>query len=213
MCCILFVSVVGCQAEPESESKVKYKEGIHYKKVATAHYNNKATMVEVLEFFSYGCPHCFNLEPALKKWKSRKPGYVDFQRVPAFWNPYFQLLAEAYYTAQVLKIEDKMHDRLFNAIHRQRLNLRSKVAVKGLFLEAGVSEADFDKTIKSFAVKQKIKMADNLFKRYKLNHVPMIVVGGTYVTDVSMTGGKENVIKVVDFLVKKVREKRTAAVH
>ncbi|MEJ2682472.1 MAG: DsbA family protein, partial [Gammaproteobacteria bacterium] len=78
------------------------------------------------------------------------------------------------------------------------------------FVEAGVDGNAFDKTFDSFAVQQKMSMADKLFKSYQLKHVPVFVVGGQYVTDVSMAGSGDAVVDVIEYLTRKIKISQSA---
>lgn len=183
----------------------RFEEGKHYKALKGVPKYEATDKIQVAEFFSYGCPHCFKMERTLKKWHDSKPASITFERIPAYWNPSFQLLAQAYYTMSVLNVEDTLHDKLFETIHVRRQQLNSKEAIRQVFVEAGVSAEDFDKTFDSFAVQQKMKMASQLFKTYGLKHVPVFVVGGQYVTDVSMAGSRDAVPEVIEYLARKLK--------
>jgi protein-disulfide isomerase len=80
----------------------------------------KKGQVEVLEFFWYRCPHCFNLEPDLKAWIKKQPKHVVIKRVPAILNPDWDAMARAYYALEALGLHDKLHEDLFKAIPRAR---------------------------------------------------------------------------------------------
>lgn len=186
---------------------LQYREGVHYEKVPTKPANiqpTKAGNVSVIEFFSYGCPHCFAVQPALAQWIAHKPATVEFQTMPAYWNSYFQLMAQTYYTLVVLK-QEKLHDKIFNAIHAQGRSLQTPEEVENYLVEQGLNRAQVHKTLNSFAVMNKVKMADQVFRGYGLSGVPTFLVGGQYMTNVGMAGGPENVFKVVEFLVQKVK--------
>jgi thiol:disulfide interchange protein DsbA len=189
----------------DSQLSSRFVEGKHYKKLSGVPKYEAAEKVQVAEFFSYGCPHCYNMERILKSWHDTKPSSISFERVPAYWNPSFKLLAQAFYTMQVLNVEDKVHDRIFEAIHVRRQKLNAMGDIRQVFVDAGVPAEDFNKTFESFAVQQKLNMASQLFKTYQLKSVPVFVVGGQYVTDVSMAGSREGVTDVIEYLARKVK--------
>ena len=162
--------------------------------------------VEVIEFFWYGCNHCFALEPHVRDWLESKPSNVKFVRIPAVLNRGWDVTAQAYYTAEALDVVEQVHDAIFNAIHVDR---RMRVAVnKDLLAElfeehAGISAEDFDKAWNSFPVASKLKRAELMGRRYRLTGVPAVVVNGKYATDASKAGSYGQVFNVVDFLVRK----------
>jgi len=204
---LLFITVLaGCASDEVTAAA--YEEGKHYLKVPSPKPDSNKSVVSVVEFFSYGCPHCFRVEPVLAQWKETKPSYIEFKRMPAYWNPKFELYAQAFYTAELMKVLDKVHMPIFNALHQQRRPLSSAQSFKVLFQEQGVDVADFDKVFNSFAVRQKLKLADNSFMNFKLSSVPSIVVGGTYSTDVSAAGGSGELVKVINYLANKVKNEK-----
>jgi len=196
-------------APPLELASARFVEGTHYKVLEGVPTFESGGKITVQEFFSYGCPHCFQIEPVLKQWQAEgNHQAMSFERVPAFWNPYFKSLAQAYYTLEVLGLEEKLHQKIFDTIHVQRESLRTRPALKNLFVSANVSPEEFDKAFDSFAVHQKLNMADKLFKTYRLDHVPIFVIGGKYVTDVSMAGSKQAVTEVIDYLVRTMKMKK-----
>ncbi|HYQ73338.1 MAG TPA: thiol:disulfide interchange protein DsbA/DsbL, partial [Gammaproteobacteria bacterium] len=98
--------------------------------------------VEVVELFWYGCPHCFDLEPEVQAWLERKPDYVELVRMPAIVGPRWELLAQAYYTAELLGISDKIHPALFEAIHEKDMKIDDEAALQAFFVDQGVSADD-----------------------------------------------------------------------
>ena len=186
-------------------------EGIEYKLVSPTQPTITKNKIEVVELFWYGCPHCFNFEPDLKEWLTKKPENVVFYRVPAVFNPAWELHARAYYTAKSLGLFDNgkhaFHDAFFNELHVKKKHLKNKKALQSFFARFGVSAEDFNNTFDSFAVNTKVNRAAALSKRYQLQGVPSVIVNGKYRTDGPMAGGRKGIIKVMDFLIKKESKK------
>lgn len=157
--------------------------------------------VEVIEFFWYGCPHCFAVEEHVQQWLAGKPDDVRFLRVPATLSRGWILLARAYYAAEQLGITEQMHKALFETIHRQRNMLRTPDDVAAVFENvAGVSADDFRQAFQSFGTGMKLKEADALARSYPLTGVPSFVIDGKYVTTAGMAGSYEKLIEVVKML-------------
>jgi len=85
--------------------------------------------IEVLEYFWFGCPHCFAFEPAINEWAANKPDDVDFIRHAPPLNRGWTAHSEAFYSAEALGITDSMFDQLFNAIHREKKQLRDRKSI------------------------------------------------------------------------------------
>jgi thiol:disulfide interchange protein DsbA len=186
----------------------KYKEGTHYARlVPTQPTIGGADKIEVAEFFWYGCPHCYDLEPTINKWAENVPPTVRFVRVPAMWNQVLKLHAQLYYTEEVLarngalKDPEKFHAAVFEEYHQRNNRLLNEDVIKRLFSRFGVGEEDFTKTWSSFEVAQKLRVAEDLARRYSISSVPTIVVNGKYRTGGAEAGSYEKLIEVVDELV------------
>ena len=182
-------------------------EGIEYKKVSPSLPTIDKNKIEVIELFWYGCPHCFNFEPTLKKWLKKKPDNVVFHRIPAIFNSSWALHARAFYTAKSLGLitdeKHAFHDGFFNELHNKKKRLNNKKDLRAFFARFGVSAEDFNNTFDSFAVNTKVNRASNLSKRYQLDGVPSIIINGKYRTDGPMAGGRDGIIKVMEYLIKK----------
>ena len=110
----------------------------------------------MLEFFWYGCIHCYNLEPAVEKWEKTLPKDVQFRRVPAVFNERWALDAAIFYTFEAMGVLDKVHRPFFDAIHKERL--RSDKGLRGVAQKQGV-DTKFNATMKSFGVQSKTRRA------------------------------------------------------
>lgn len=158
----------------------------------------------VREFFWYGCPHCYTLNPHMEKWAKTKPKDVAFFKTPAALNPVWEANARGFYAAQLLGFEDKTHDALFDAIQKDGKKLFDQASLSKWYASKGVDQKKFNSLYNSFAVGTKIGRSQAGAKRYQLSGVPAVVVQGKYV----VTGEDANVPKVVDYLVKKVRAEK-----
>ncbi|MEJ2180684.1 MAG: thiol:disulfide interchange protein DsbA/DsbL [Gammaproteobacteria bacterium] len=180
-----------------------YKEKIHYELVMPAQPTSTDKKVEVVEVFLYTCPHCNNLEPYVHRWLKKIPPEAEFVRMPAVFQPKQELLARAYYAAEILGVLEKIHPAMFEAIHQQKRHFNTDADVQKLFVENGVSEKDFNRVFRSFAVEAKIRRAKDMSQRYGIPGVPALIVDGKYRTGARLAGGNANIFRVVDFLVAK----------
>jgi thiol:disulfide interchange protein DsbA len=168
------------------------------------------SQIEVREFFWYGCPHCDALEPVLRAWLRKKPAGVSFLRTPGV-APHWLVHAQAYYTFESLGVVDKVHAAFFDAYHRGQRKLDTLAALADFAAEHGIDRELFLRTFNSFGVRVKVERAKQLNAAYGIHSVPTLVVDGRYVTSPVMAGGNEQVMKVVDELIKRARRERRAA--
>ncbi len=187
-----------------------YSEGQHYHRlVPTQPTVGGADKVEVAEVFWYGCPHCFNFESAINSWAESVPANARFIRIPAVWNPLARLHGRLFYTEEVLARNDKLadvsgfHAAVFVEFHRKANRLTSEDAIQRLFERFGVSQDDFLSTWNSFEVNQKVRVADDLVRRYNVTGVPAMVVNGKYRTGASDAGSYPKLLEVVDELIER----------
>ena len=158
----------------------------------------------VREFFWYGCPHCNALNPHMEKWAKTKDKDVAFFKTPAALNPVWEANARGFYAAQLLGFENKTHDALFSAVHKDGKKLFDQSSLSKWYATKGVNEKKFNSLYNSFAVGTKIGRSQEGAKRYQITGVPSVVVQGKYV----VTGEDAKVVKVVDYLVDKVRAEK-----
>jgi thiol:disulfide interchange protein DsbA len=178
-----------------------FEEGVKYQRIANPQPTSTADKIEVLELFWYSCPHCYQLEPEVEAWLKNKPDDVEFVRMPAVLGPSWELLARAYYTADLLDASDKIHVPLFERLHKERKRIRNADELRAFFVEQGVSAEDFDNTFSSFAVITKTNRAKQARNMYGISGVPALVVNGKYLVTAKLAGGNKQMLEVVDYLV------------
>lgn len=199
---LLLLPAVAAQAQEAPASAQEFEAGREYRRVSPAQPTDAAPgQVEVLEFFWYGCPHCYQAEAHVSKWLETKPAGVTFTRVPATLNRGWVLMAQAYYTAEELGVLDVMHPALFAAFHETRMPLQTPEQLVGYFQQhADVEAADFAAAFNSPTVASKVQRADALARRYAIRGVPTMTVNGKFATNPTMTRGYERMTEVVDAL-------------
>jgi thiol:disulfide interchange protein DsbA len=156
--------------------------------------------IEVVEVFSYACPHCFTFLPYMEKYAQSKPDYVAVRHMPAVFRSSWIAPARAFYTAQVLGIEKQIHRGIFEAIHVDKQPMDTREDVTKFFETHGVSKTDFDKAYDSFAVETLMRKTQVMQKRYGIRGTPSIVVNGKYRVSGTLAGPPEGMIQVTEAL-------------
>ncbi|GAB4255449.1 MAG: thiol:disulfide interchange protein DsbA/DsbL [Methylomicrobium sp.] len=174
-----------------------------YEVLTTPQPTQNSDKVEVIEFFWYGCPHCYHLEPALNKWLETKPDYVEFIRQPAIFSSLWEKHAKAYFTAEALGVVDKVHADFFDTIQNKRQKLDTEEALLAFFVAHGVSEEQFRAAYHSFPVDFKLRQAKTMAARYGVNGVPALIINGKYRTSGPLAKTQENMIAVMNQLIEK----------
>lgn len=188
-----------------AEDAQTWEEGTHYDLITPVIRTADPTKVEVVEFFWYGCGHCYTFEPLVSRWKKTLGDDVTFQGSPAVWNKPMELHAAMYYTADVLGVLDSMHTVMFQAMNVDGKRLASEAEIRKLFTDNGVSAEDFDKAFGSFGVSSQVRQANSRARAAKITGTPEMMVNGKYRISIRKAGSQANMLKVADFLIEKER--------
>lgn len=165
--------------------------------------------VEVEEVFWYGCPHCFHLQPVLNRWLAHKPADVLFVRQAAAISPYWLPQARAFFAFQRLHLVARLHDRFFDAIHIHHEVLDNATTIsQWVAHHSAVSAARFRQVYWSFAVSLAVRKARQQQLAEGIHSVPTFIVDGRYRTNPSLAGSRAQLMRVVDYLVRKAQERR-----
>jgi thiol:disulfide interchange protein DsbA len=164
--------------------------------------------IEVIEFFSYGCPHCNDLEPILDGWVAKLPPDVQFRRVPVMFQQRWEGLARIYYTLDAMGEEARLSPEVFKAIHSAGLPLYQDKAFFDWAAAHGVDRTKVAEVYNSFAVNSKFNRAKAVAQAYNIQSVPTMIVDGKYSTGPEKSGGHGGIPATIDALSAKARAER-----
>jgi thiol:disulfide interchange protein DsbA len=185
-----------------------YKAGTHYTELSKPIPTQSGDKIEVLEFFWYGCPHCFQFEPVISKWRKDAPDHVYFSQVPSPLNPKWMVHTKTYYALDLMGKVDEYHKLIFDAMHVQRKKLYTLDSIADYLASKGLDAGAFNDAYNSFAVEMRARKAMQLGRDYNLSGVPMLTVNGKYVISASEAGSYSEMINIVNFLVDKEAKAR-----
>ena len=187
----------------DAPAPAAWEEGKNYFLVDPPQPTASGDKVEVLEVFSYACPHCAHFQPTAEEIKKSLPAGAVFTYMPAVFNPSWEPYARAYYTAESLGVVDKTHQDLFDALHRDHLPMRTIDDLAGFYAQHGVDKAKFLATSASFEVESKLQRAAQIVKADGVDGTPSIIVDGKYRVTGTSAGGYPQMVQIVDYLVQK----------
>ncbi len=165
--------------------------------------------VEVVEVFSYACPHCNSLAPMIEPWAKKLPSNVVFKRIPvSFGRPQWATLAKAYYALEAINEADRLHEKIFAALHTQGINLSSQDTLFDWLDKQGVNHQKFVDAFNSFAIQSKVQRGDQKAIEFGVDAVPTIIVDGKFRTSPSMAGGNGALFPVMDDLIRQALKSR-----
>lgn len=169
-----------CAADTAPASARQWVAGSDYLVLDPPQPTSTGDKIEVVEVFSYACPHCAHFQPYIDELKSKLPASAQFVLVPAVFNPSWEPFARAFYTAQALGLVDKTHQALFDALHRDHLPIGSIDALAKFYAGYGADAGNFLSTANSFVIDAKIARGNDLVKGYRVEGTPTLVVNGKY---------------------------------
>lgn len=175
--------------------------------------------IEVVEFFSYSCPHCNALEPLMAQWVKQQGDKVAFRRVHMMFGGPKDPQAHAYAALEAMGKLDVVHDKIFHAVHVERVRLNKDEALADFVAKNGVDKAKYLEMLGSFGLQTKIKRNAQLVATYKIDSVPSIVIDGRFVTSPTLAGrpgqpeqqSQQATIAVMDALVAKAMKEKGIA--
>lgn len=201
----LSLSVLFAGLSFAADEGASFEQGKQYDVITPAIRTANPDKIEVVEFFWYGCGHCYNFEPVVGQWKKSLPDDVEFKGSPAVWAPQMELHSKMFYAAEVLGVLDKMHLILFQAMNVDKKRLNSESEIAALFVANGVSEEDFSKAFNSFGVSSMVRQATSRARAAKISGTPEIMVNGKYRISTRMGITQTQMLEVASFLIEKER--------
>ncbi|MDH6155086.1 thiol:disulfide interchange protein DsbA [Polynucleobacter sphagniphilus] len=201
---ITFLALISLSGIAVAQAQ-KYEEGLDYRVLPVAQPVEAKGKVEVIEFFWYGCPHCYDFDPDLMSWVKRQPKDVVFRRVPVAFRDDFLPHSQLFYTLQVMG-KSNLDIKVMDTIHHSNNHLLTESEIADWAVAQGLDRNTFLTTYHSFAVVSKVRAAKQLAEAYRIDGVPTVVIQGKYVTSPSIAGTKAKALMVMDYLVEKVRK-------
>ncbi|MDP2639084.1 MAG: thiol:disulfide interchange protein DsbA/DsbL [Betaproteobacteria bacterium] len=197
---VVFFAVGVAQAQPAA--------GVEYRGLSPAQPTDTPGKIEVIEFFWYGCPHCYNFEPVIEPWVKKLPKDVHFRRIPAMFNDEWAKGGRAYYALEAIGELERLHKALFDAVHTgSKLRVADEAALTEWLGKQSVDTKKFAAAYRSFSVEGKLKRAAQLTQAYKIEGVPAMAVNGNYVVITDNIKSFEQLLAVTDYLVEQSRKK------
>lgn len=188
---------------PALQAQGAPREGTDYRRLGKpAPTDTGPGQVEVLEFFSYSCIHCYRFEPLMTEWMRKLPKEIVVRRVPVGFNAAFEPMQRLYYTLEAMGKLDALHDKAFKAIHEERERFNSLDAVADWAAKQGLDRQTFSQTYQSFGVSGKVKRALQLQDAYEVEATPSLGIAGRYI----VPGQAARTLVVADALIARVRQ-------
>ena len=176
--------------------------GVDYTELSPAQPVETKGRIEVIEFFWYGCPHCYTLEVLLEKWIPTLPADAEFRRMPAVFNePRWSRDAAIYFAFEALGVTARLHRPFFDAIHRDRLRTDNDEALGQWLQKNKLEPKKFDEVRKSFGVQSKVRRAAQLSAGYRIDGTPALAVAGRYTISAEQSRSWEQMLATADYLI------------
>ncbi|MDQ2991099.1 MAG: thiol:disulfide interchange protein DsbA/DsbL [Pseudomonadota bacterium] len=212
---LLCAAAIGLSATA-SAAGADPKNGAEYLTLPEVQNTDAGSKVEVTEFFAYYCPHCNRFEPLLAAWVQKQGANIVFKRVHVSGGPSVLPQQHLYYTLEALGQVPQYHQKVFDAMHVERLRLANDQAVFDWADKAGIDHAKFASAWSSFGVQAKLRRADRMMGEYRIDQWPMVAIDGRFLTSPTLAGEgskapqteeqlQQSALQVMDFLVAKAK--------
>ncbi len=187
--------------------------GKDFDKTLQAIPTDNPSKIEVTEIFWYGCIHCYHMDPLLNTWVKKLPADVAFKRMPGLPQPAWAPMAKAFYAMDDLKLSDKLHTALFDAIHKEKTldPTNELAAIDWMTKKSGLDKSKVEAAFKSFSMNNKLNQAAQYFRATGATGVPSFIINGQFITSSTMAGGNEQALKTVDYIVANIRADKASA--
>lgn len=187
--------------------------GKDFDKTLQAIPTDSANKIEVTEVFWYGCIHCYHMDPLLNAWVKKLPADVVFKRMPGLPQPAWAPMAKTFYAMDDLKLSDKLHTALFDAIHKEKTldPTNELAAIDWVTKKSGLDKSKVEAAFKSFSMNNKLNQAAQFFRATGATGVPSFIINGQFITSSTMAGGNEQALKTVDYIVANIRADKANA--
>lgn len=198
----LVILALLCAVQVYAEPQV----GKNYVVLSPAQPTRSGIKIEVLEFFFYGCPHCFKLHQTMSAWENKMPLDVDLTFIPAIFNPSWEPMASTFYALEKMGQRAQLHDDLYNAWNISNMNLTDETKIADFVAQHGVDRQKFRDAYSSFSMQSKVIHAKQIGQNYGIRNTPTLIVDGKY-----LIAGLHpaETIEVLNDLIDKVRKERT----
>ncbi len=195
-------------AKAPAAPAIVLEEGVNWSAIVPALPGDSPGKIEVLEFFSYGCPHCNDFNPLVSRWAAKLPKDVAFHRVPiTFGRAAWSNLSRLYYALEATGELARLDQAVFDAIHGQHKNLFTEKAALDWLASQKVDSAKFRDVFHSFAVETRLARAEQLAKLYKVEGVPQLTVAGRYAVLGQSAKSQPELLAIADALIVKARKR------
>ena len=199
---LLVVLALLCSTSAFAEAEIVQE----YQIINPAQPTHSGNKIEVLEFFFYGCSHCYHLHPQITAWDKKKPADVALTYVPTIFNPVWEVSARTFFALETMGQQVQLHDTLFNAWNVENLNLVDEASTTDYLAKHGVDRKKFADAYNSFSMQSKVVRVKQMQQAYNIKGTPTLIVDGKYL----ITGLQPaRTIQVLNTVIEKARKERT----
>lgn len=136
--------------------------------------------IEVIEFFFYGCSHCYSLYPLLSAWEKTMPKDVEMVYVPTIFRDSWEPMARTFYALESMGQRQALDDPLYRAWNEDKIDINDEAKVSAFVAKHGVDKAKFSSAYNSFSMQSKVSRAKQMIRSYGVSGTPTLVVDGKY---------------------------------
>lgn len=167
-----------------------------------------AGKIEVVDFFWYNCGHCNAFEPLLQAWSAKVAADVTLRRIPVAFRDSMVPQQRMFHSLEAMGNIGELHPKIFEAIHRDKVDLSRLQTMTEWLTRQGVDAARFTELYNSFAISAKARRSTEIQNLYQVEGTPAFGIAGRWYTDPTLTQNTSRLLQVAEFLIAKARETR-----
>ncbi|HXV09844.1 MAG TPA: thiol:disulfide interchange protein DsbA/DsbL [Burkholderiales bacterium] len=206
---LAFLAFTCVTAPAMAQEPIKSRQNLEYRLISQQPVET-GDLIEVIDFFWYGCPYCDQLQPGLEAWVKRKPGDVALRRIPAILNDSWKAHARIFYTLESLNEVERLHLQVYRGYHAEKLHMSKPDVMVEWAVRHGIDRQRWLDAYYSREVDEKVERAGALTRAYTVAGTPTLVVDGRYLTSGNLAASLQEMIATLEDLIRLARRSRAA---
>ena len=164
--------------------------------------------IEVIEFFYYGCPVCYESQPHIARWLASAGADVSLIRVPSAFTDESESYALTFYALQAGGRLAQLHGPVYENHHFDDKRLGEEKNLLDWLTRNGMDAGRFREARNSAENRARVAEGRRIFETYDVKGVPAFAVDGRYLTSARLANGGKEMMDGGEYLVGRAREER-----
>jgi len=154
--------------------------------------------VDVIEFFSFYCPHCFEFEEIIPAIRGNFPHKINWRYIPVYWGGGSSKPGEAYLLAEEMGKGEQMKRAIFEALFIEKRDIGDVRVLENIALKLDLG-FDFSRRLRMGEKDKEANDALLMMKAYSVEGTPALIVAGNLrvIPGQSLETFRDNIITII----------------